>query len=76
LAGIEEIAFQKDLAVGDRDDVRRDVSGDVSCLGFDDRQRRQRAAAPCVAQFGRALKQPGVKIKNIAWEGLTARRPA
>jgi len=43
-AGIEQIGFQKDLAVGDGNDVGRDVSGNVVGLGLNDRQRRQRTA--------------------------------
>ncbi len=38
LAGIEEVRLQEDLAVGDGDDVRGNVGGDVARLGFDDRQ--------------------------------------
>jgi len=37
--------LQIDLAVGDRDHVRRDVRRDVARLGLDDRERGQRAAA-------------------------------
>ena len=42
-ARVEEVGLEEDLAVGDRDHVRRDVGRDVSGLGLDDRQRRQRA---------------------------------
>ena len=45
-AGVKQIALQKDLAVGDRDDVGRNVGRDVACLSFNDRQRGQRSAAP------------------------------
>src|SRR6266513_6492428 len=34
---VKQICFQINLAVGDRDDVRRDVSRDVARLRFDDR---------------------------------------
>ena len=56
-AGVEEVGLQEDLAVGDRDDVGRDVGRDVAGLGLDDRQRGERAAAELVAQLGRALEQ-------------------
>ena len=42
--GEEEVGRQEDLAVGDRDDVGRDVGRDVTRLGLDDRERRERAA--------------------------------
>ena len=43
--GVEQVRLQVDLAVGDRDDVRRDIGRHVVRLGLDDRQRRQRATA-------------------------------
>ncbi len=42
-AGEEELGLQVDLAVGDRDDVGRDVGRHVAALGLDDRERRERA---------------------------------
>ena len=36
--GIEQIGFEEDLAVGDRDHVGRHEGRDVTGLGFDDRQ--------------------------------------
>src|SRR5205807_2567391 len=57
-ARVEEIRFEIDLAVGDRDDVRRDVRRDVACLGFDDGKRGERAARLRVLHdlpIGRAL---------------------
>ena len=44
-AGVEEVGLEEDLAVGDGDDVGRDVRRDVAGLRLDDRQRGQRAAA-------------------------------
>src|SRR5690606_34115365 len=46
---VEEVRLEEDLAVGDGDDVRRDVRRDVTGLGLDDRGRGARAAR------GRAL---------------------
>ena len=43
-AGEEQVGLEEDLAVGDRDDVRRDVRRDVAGLRLDDRQRGERAA--------------------------------
>ena len=40
-ARVEKIGFEKDLSVGDRDHVRRNVSRDVAGLRLDDRQARQ-----------------------------------
>jgi hypothetical protein len=53
----EQVGLQEDLAVGDRDDVRRDVGRHVAGLRLDDRQRRERATAELVVQLGGALEQ-------------------
>ena len=45
MTGVEQVGLKENLAVGDRDHVRRDVGRDVVGLRLDDRQRRQRAAA-------------------------------
>ena len=39
-ARVEEVGLEEDLAVGDGDDVGRDVGGDVAGLGLDDREAR------------------------------------
>jgi hypothetical protein len=36
--GVEQVGLEVDLAVGDGDDVGRDVGRDVTGLGLDDRQ--------------------------------------
>ena len=72
----EEARLEEDLAVGDRDDVRRDVGGDVAGLRLDDRQRGQRAAAEVVGELARALEQPRVEVEDVAGERLAARRAA
>jgi hypothetical protein len=54
---IEEIGFEEDLSVGDRNHVRRNVRGHVASLSFDDRQRGQRALA---FESGRTLEQTGM----------------
>src|SRR5690606_1994348 len=51
--GVEQVGFQEDLSVGDRDHVGRDISRNVSGLGFDDRQGRQRAATLYLTLEGR-----------------------
>src|SRR5262249_23545656 len=42
---VEEVGLEEDLAVGDGDDVRRDVRRDVAREGLDDRERGERALA-------------------------------
>jgi hypothetical protein len=57
MPGEEQVGFEEDLAVGDRDHVGRDVGRHVACLRFDDRQRGQRARAIGVIHLRRALQQ-------------------
>jgi len=42
---VEEIGFEEDLTVGDRNDVGRDVGRDVAGERLDDGQRGERALA-------------------------------
>ena len=71
---VEQVGLEEDLAVGDRDDVGRDVGREVAGLRLDDRQRRQRAAAELVVQLRRALQQARVQIEDVARD--TPRGPA
>ena len=72
---VEEIGLEEDLPVRNRNDVRRDVGGDVIRLCFDDGQCGERTAAFLVRHLGRALQEPAVEIEDIAWVRFPARRP-
>ena len=73
---MEQVGFEEDLAVGDRDHVGRDVRRQVARLGLDDRQRGERTAAELGLQLRGALEQTRVQVEHIAGVGLPARRPA
>src|SRR3984893_17359351 len=73
---IEEIRLKKDLAIGDRDDIRRNISRNVVGLRFDHRKRRERAPAVGLVEFRRALEQPRMQIEYIARIGLASGRAA
>ena len=76
LALVEQVALEEDLAVGDRDDVGRDVGREVAGLRLDDRQRGQRPAAQLLVQLRRALQQARVQVEDVARVRLAARRAA
>ena len=76
LAGVEQVGLEEDLAVGDRDHVRRDVGRHVAGLRLDDRQRGQRAAAVLLVEPGGALQEPGVEVEDVAGVRLAAGRAA
>jgi hypothetical protein len=69
-------ALEEDLAVGDRDDVGRDVGRDVTRLGLDDRQAGHGARAEVVGELGAALEEPAVQVEDVTRVGLAARRAA
>ena len=71
---VEAVRLEEYLAVGDRDDVGRDVGRYVAGLRLDDRQRRQRAAAFLVPELCRAFEEPRVQVEDVARERLAARR--
>ena len=86
-AGVEEVGLEEDLAVGDRDDVGRDVRRDVAGLGLDDRERGERAArlldrsssfdhVGVLGDLGRALEQAAVEVEHVARIRLASRRTA
>ena len=77
---VEEVGLEEDLAVGDRNDVRRDVCRDVVRLRFDDRQRGRepppsslfkRAAARGGASAGRRVagrpRRAGRRVRSETW---------
>src|SRR6266511_1807472 len=75
-ARLEQVVDEVDLPVGDRDDVGRDVRGDIAGLRLDDRQRSQGASAPLVAELGCTLQQPRVQVEDVAGVRLAAGGPA
>ena len=73
---LEQVVLQVHLAVGDRDDVGRDVGRHVAGLGLDDRQGGQRAGAVGVGELGGPLEQAAVEVEHVARVRLAARRAA
>ena len=84
-AAVEQVGFQVDLAVGDRDHVGGHEGRHVTCLGFDDRQRGQRAGLALDLAVGElldivgvhaggTLQQAAVQVEHVARVGFAARR--
>src|SRR5690606_27960445 len=71
---IEQVGFEEDLAVGDRDHVGRNEGRNVVALRFDDRQSRQRASAVFVVELCSAFEKTGVQVENVARISFAARR--
>src|SRR5258708_6201698 len=72
----EQVGFQEDLAVGNRDHVGRDVGRHVVGLGFDHRQRGQRPRSLVLVELRGALEQARMQVEHVARIGFTARRTA
>ena len=75
-ARVEQVGLQEYLAVGNRDNICRDVRGDVARLSLDDRKRGERAGALRVRELGRPLQQARVQVEDVARVRLAARRAA
>src|SRR5206468_2417369 len=63
---IKQVGFQINLAVGNGNDVGRNVRGHIACLRLNYGQCGQRAATVLVAQLGGAFQQSRVEIKNVS----------
>ncbi len=75
-AGVEEVALEVDLPVGDGDHVGRNVGRHVAGLRLDDGERGQRAAPVRFRELGRALEQARVQVEHVARVRLASRRAA
>src|SRR5690606_11768710 len=84
-ACVEHGRFQEDLTVGDGNHVGRNERGNVTRLGFDDRQSGQRASLAgygtvgelldvFLGNAGSALQQTAVEIEHVARVGFASRR--
>src|SRR5262245_50567813 len=71
-AGVEQIGFEENLSISDRDNVGWNVSGNVARLRLDHWQCGERSSVPLVAVFRRAFQQPRMQIKDIARVCLTS----
>jgi hypothetical protein len=70
---VEELRLQEDLAVGNRDDVRRNVGRHVTTLSLNNRESGHRATTvSLLVHFGCTLKETRVKVEDISRVGLTA----
>src|SRR6185437_11108757 len=65
-ARVEQIGLEKYLAVGDGNNIRGNIRGDVAGLGFDDGQRCERTSAELIGKLGRALEQTGMQVEHVS----------
>ena len=71
--GVEECGFQIDLAVGNGNNVGRNVGAYVACQGFNDRECCNGAAAQVFGKAGCTFQQSGMQIEYIARVCFTSR---
>ncbi|KAH3658809.1 hypothetical protein OGATHE_006535 [Ogataea polymorpha] len=71
---VEQFCLQEDLTIGNRNDVGRNVSGDITTLGLDDWQSGQRTTSVSIRHLSSSLQQSGVQVEHITWVGLSSRR--
>ncbi len=70
----EEVGLEEDLAIGNGDDVGRNVSRDVTALSLDDGKGRKRTSTVLVIELDGALQQTGVQVEDVTRIGFTSRR--
>ena len=71
---VEQFTFQEDLAVGDGNDVGRDISRHITTLGLDDGKSSQRPATVLVVHLGGTFQKSRVEVEDITGVSLTPRR--
>ena len=67
---IEEVRAEEYLTIRDRNHVGRDISGDVTGLGFNNWQGGHAALTHGVGKLGCPFQQAAVAIKNVTGIGL------
>src|SRR5262249_54560775 len=73
-ARVEKVAFEVDLAVGDRNDIGGDIGRHVPGLSLNDRQGSQRPPSSALIKLCRPLQQAGVKVENVSGISFPSRR--
>ena len=73
---VEQPRVENDLAVGDRDQIGRNVCAQIAGIQFGDRKGGQRPAAGGLGKLGRAFEQPCMDIEHVAGISLAPRRLA
>ena len=72
LPEVKLLGVEHDLAIGDGDQVGRDVGGQVAGFGLGNRQGGERTAAALGREHGGALQQAGMQVEHIAGVGFAA----
>lgn len=73
---VKQFGFQENLTVSDRNHVSRDIGRNVSGLGLDHGQGRQRARTEGLVHLGSTLEQTRVQVKHISRVGLSSGGPS
>ena len=76
LVRVEEVRLKEDLAIGNRNNVGRNVGRNVICLGFDNRQTGHRSPTELVGELRTAFQQARVQVENVTGVRFTPRRTA
>ena len=64
------------MTVRDRDEIGRNVGGDILRLGLYDGKRGERTAAALLAEMRRAFQHPRMNVEDVAGERFAAGRTA
>jgi len=67
----EEFGFEENLTISNGDHIGGDISGDVTCLGFNDGESSERSSSVLFVELGSSLEKTRVEIEHISWVGLS-----
>ena len=63
---IKKVSLKKDLSIGNRYDICRDIGRNVIRLGLNDRQRGKRSGTVIIIELGGAFEKSRMQIENVA----------
>ena len=69
---VEQLSFQENLSVSDRNHIGGNIGRYVTSLGLNDGQSGQGSTTLGIAHLGSSLQKTGVKVENVTRVGLTA----
>lgn len=68
---VEKFGLQEDLAVGNGNDVGRNIGRHITTLGLNDGESSEGTTTVGVVHLGGTLKETGVQVENVTRVGLT-----
>ncbi len=69
---VEELGLQENLSIGNGNDVRWNVSGDITTLGLNNWEGSEGSTTVLIGHLGSTLEETRVEVEDISWVSLTS----